>query len=230
MSSWPKTVVAITKKALANQGDSVRAEGAANYMKHVAPFIGIATPERRALTKAVWTDLSLPTSDDLGTAALSLFALPQREYHYAACDLIAKYIACADEYFLAEYLEQLLTTKSWWDTVDGLVTAGVSPLCFRYDATKIIDEWSSSENIWLVRAAICHQRGWKLDTDIDRVLEICGQHWNQKEFFIAKAIGWALRDITRFHPRAVGSFLQKHPSPNAVARREAERGLARCSQ
>ena len=230
MSSWPKTVVAITKKALANQGNSVRAESAGNYMKHVAPFIGIATPERRALTKAVWTDLSLPTSDDLGTAALSLFALPQREYHYAACDLIAKYIACADEYFLAEYLEQLLTTKPWWDTVDGLVTAGVSPLCLRYDATKIIDEWSSSENIWLVRAAICHQRGWKRETDIDRVLQICGQHWNQKEFFIAKAIGWALRDITRINPRAVGSFLQAHPSLNAVARREAERGLARCSQ
>lgn len=227
MSSWPKTVVAVTKKALANQGNAERAEGAGNYMKHVAPFIGIATPERRALTKAAWTDLSLPTSDELGTAALSLFALPQREYHYAACDLIAKYIACADEYFPAEYLEQLLTTRSWWDTVDGLVTAGVSPLCFRYNATQIIDEWSSSENIWLIRAAIGHQRGWKKDTDVKRILEICDQHWDEKEFFIAKAIGWALRDITRFDPRAVRSFLQVHPSPNSVAVREAQRGLDR---
>ena len=227
MSSWPKTVVAVTKKALANQGNVERAEGAGNYMKHVAPFIGIATPERRALTKAAWTDLSLPTSDELGTAALSLFALPQREYHYAACDLIAKYTACADEYFLAEYLEQLLTTRSCWDTVDGLVTAGVSPLCLRYDAAEIIDEWSSSENIWLIRAAIGHQRGWKKDTDVKRILEICDQHWDEKEFFIAKAIGWALRDITRFDPRAVRSFLQVHPSPNSVAVREAQRGLDR---
>lgn len=227
MSSWSKTVVAATKNAFANQGNSVRAEGAGNYMKHVAPFLGIATPERRALTKAAWQDLSLPTSDDLGTAALSLFALPQREYHYAAYDLIAKYISCADEYFLAEYLEPLLTTKSWWDTVDGLVTAGVSPLCFRYDATRIIDEWSSSENIWLVRAAICHQRGWKKDTDIHCVLEICGQHWNQKEFFIAKAIGWALRDLAPLNPVAVRRFLKDHPAPNSVAVREAQRGLNR---
>lgn len=227
MSSWSKTVVAKTKKAFANQGNSVRAEGAGDYMKHVAPFLGIATPERRTLTKAAWQDLSMPTSDDLGTAALSLFALPQREYHYAAYDLIARYISCADEYFLAEYLEPLLTTKSWWDTVDGLVTAGVSPLCFRYDATRIIDEWSSSENIWLIRAAICHQRGWKKDTDINRVLEVCSRHWDKKEFFITKAIGWALRDLAPLNPVAVRRFLQKPPAPNSVAVREAQRGLNR---
>lgn len=229
MSTWPKTVVTATKKALAHQGNPVRAEGAGNYMKHIAPFLGIATPERRALTKAAWKDLPTPHSDELGLAALALFALPQREYHYAACDLIAKYISCADEYFLSEYLEPLLTTKSWWDTVDGLVNAGVSPLCFRYDATKIIDEWTSSKNIWLVRAAIGHQRGWKKETEINRVLDLCHRHWHRKEFFIAKAIGWALRDIAPLDPRAVRDFLQEHPQPNTVAMREAERGLARCS-
>jgi len=230
MSSWADLVIRLTKNALSPHVDVTRAEGAGNYMKHIAPFIGIATPERRAFTKAAWTDLTNPTSDELGEAAIKLFGLPEREYHYAACDLIARYISATDEYFLAEFLEPLLITKSWWDTVDGLVTAGVSPLCFRYDATKIIDEWSSSENIWLVRAAICHQRGWKLETDFDRVLEICAQHWEQREFFIAKAIGWALRDLAPLSPSAVRHFLHSHPQPNTVARREAERGLARCSQ
>ena len=224
---WSKTVVDATKKALAAHSNPMRADGAAKYMKNIAPFLGIATPERRAFTKAAWKELPQPTSDDLGSAALALFALAEREYHYAACDLIEKFIASTDEYFIAEYLEPLLITKSWWDSVDALVNAGVSPLCHRYDASDIINEWSSSDNIWLVRAAIGHQRGWKKDTDIKRVFEICHQHWDEKEFFIAKAIGWALRDITRLNPKSVRDFLQRHPSPNTVATREAQRGLDR---
>jgi 3-methyladenine DNA glycosylase AlkD len=196
-------------------------------MKHVAPFLGIATPERRMATKQAWKALPIPSSDELGEAALQLFMKPEREFHYAACDLIHRYIDSADETFLAEYLEQLLTTKSWWDTVDALVNAGVSPLCWRFDATEIIDQWSESQNRWLIRAAIGHQRGWKSNTDIDQVLHICDRHWEDSEFFIAKAIGWALRDITAVDSQSVRRFLTAHPIKNSVAEREAIRGLKR---
>jgi 3-methyladenine DNA glycosylase AlkD len=153
--------------------------------------------------------------------------LPQREYHYAAYDLIETWIDTTDDYFLAEHVERLLITTPWWDTVDGLVNAAVSPLCYRYDATEIIDDWSNSGNTWLIRAAIGHQRGWKRDTDIERVFEICDQHWPNQEFFIAKAIGWALRDITRIDKRSVQRFLKQHHTKNTVAAREALRGLNR---
>jgi 3-methyladenine DNA glycosylase AlkD len=153
--------------------------------------------------------------------------LREREYHYAAYDLIETFIDATDEYFLAEHVERLLITTPWWDTVDGLVNAAVSPLCYRYDATEIIDDWSNSGNIWLIRAAIGHQRGWKRDTDIGRVFEICDQHWSNQEFFVAKAIGWALRDITRIDKRSVERFLKQHPTKNTVATREAQRGIAR---
>lgn len=96
-----------------------------------------------------------------------------------------------------------------------------------FDATAIIDDWSESENRWLIRAAIGHQRGWKIDTDVDYVLAICDRHWPDSEFFIAKAIGWALRDITSFNPKAVRGFLAEHPTRNSVALREADRGLQR---
>lgn len=102
--------------------------------------------------------------------------LREREYHYAACDLLEKYREVADEYFLAEYVEELLTTKSWWDTVDGLGSSIVSPLCWRYEATDLVLGWSRSPNIWLNRAAIQHQRGWKKNTDIPFVLELCDAH------------------------------------------------------
>lgn len=197
----------------------------AKYMKNIAPFLGIQTVERRQLLKDAWRDLDKPTSDELGTACIDLMKEKEREFHYAVCDLIDKFIACTDEYFLAQYVEPLLTTKSWWDSVDGLGSVAVSPLARRYDATRIIRDWSSSKNIWLNRAAIQHQRGWKKDTDVPYVLSICHAHADSNEFFVAKAIGWALRDIARLNPSAVRIFLRQHPTLSSVAVREARRRL-----
>ena len=196
-------------------------------MKHVAPFLGIPAEPRRKYLRAAWVDLPIPTREQLGRAARQLMQLPEREYHYAAYDLLVKYLANANEHFLAEHVQVLLVTKPWWDTVDGLVNAGVSPLARRYESTALIDAWSESGNIWLIRAAIGHQRGWRTDTDVDRVLHLCGRHWENAEFFVAKAIGWALRDLARLDPPAVRAFLARHEHPNMVAVREANRGLNR---
>lgn len=225
-TDWARDVVERTIAALEPHTDPERAAGAFAYMKGVAPFIGISAPDRRKFLRAAWATLHDPTSNQLGRAALALMQLPQREYHYAAYDLIERYIKLADAKFLPAFGEKLLTTTSWWDSVDGLVTEMVSPLCRRYDHDDLIDDWSAAHNIWLIRAAIGHQRGWKRDTDIGRVLELCDRHWAAKEFFIAKAIGWALRDLARIEPSAVRLFLAAHPSTNRVAIREAERGLA----
>jgi 3-methyladenine DNA glycosylase AlkD len=227
MYTWKQEVVAATEKAFRNQGNKTKAAGAFTYMKEIAPFLGISAPDRRRLAKTEWKKIRTPTSDELGNAALALMHLREREYHYAAYDLIETFIDATDECFLAEHVERLLITTPWWDTVDGLVNAAVSPLCYRYDATEIIDDWSNSGDIWLIRAAIGHQRGWKRDTDFERVFELCDQHWSNQEFFIAKAIGWALRDITRIDKRSVERFLKQHPNKNTVATREAQRGIAR---
>lgn len=227
MSSWPRQVVALTRAALEPLADAERAAGAFSYMKGVAPFLGITAPARRAALRSAWADLSAPTSDELGSAAVFLMKQREREFHYAAYDLLARYIRHADEYFLAKYVEPLLTTKPWWDTVDGLVNAAVSPLCLRFDASQIIHDWSESGNRWLVRAAITHQRGWKSETDVRFVLSLCDRHWQDREFFVAKAIGWVLRDLTVDDRPAVVRFLKQHDTKNRVAIREAERGLRR---
>lgn len=227
MNPWARGVVRRTKAALVPLADADRAAGAFAYMRGVAPFLGITTPDRRRAIEQAWSGLRPPTSAELGEAAVALMALPEREYHYAAYDLLAKYIEVADEYFLSEFVEPLLQTKSWWDTVDGIGTAAVTPLCVRFDADGIIDEWSASGNRWLVRAAIQHQRGRRRATDVTRVLALCDQHWADPEFFVAKAIGWALRDLTAIDRRAVVRFLKRHDATNRVAIREAERGLAR---
>lgn len=197
----------------------------ASYMKGVAPFLGIQAPERRRALRQAWKSLRAPSSDELGVAAISLMAQIEREYHYAASDLMDRYRSSADEFFLDGFMTDVLVTKPWWDTVDALVTTGVSPMCQEFDADWLIDEWSNSGDRWLIRAAITHQRGWKQGTNVNRVLGLCDRHWDNQEFFIAKAIGWALRDLAWIDPKAVQTFLAQHSDRNSVARREAQRGL-----
>jgi 3-methyladenine DNA glycosylase AlkD len=203
-----------------------RAIGAQAYMKDIAPFIGVATPERRSLVKKIARELPKPSSAELGATARKLWKLEEREFQYAANDLIDIHIATADKNFLAEHVEFLLTTKPWWDTVDGLGSVAVSPLTDKYGCEKLIDKWNKSSNMWLNRAAIQHQRGRKLETDVKLVLGYCDDHSDSNEFFIVKAIGWALRDIAKVNPKAVRDFLKAHPDLGRVAVREAERGLA----
>ncbi len=205
--------------------DAHRSIGAFNYMKGIAPFLGIDAPTRRKILKKIFLDLPEPTSDQLGKTALALMKLQQREYHYAAYDLIEFFIEYADETFLDKYAEKLITTTPWWDTVDGLGTAMISPLTILYPNKKLIEKWNRSENIWLIRSSIQHQRGRRKQTNVPYVLELCQRHAQSKEFFIVKAIGWALRDISRFNKHAVREFLKSNPDLGTVAVREANKYL-----
>ena len=207
--------------------DRKRAIGAQAYMKDIAPFIGVVTPERRSLVKNISRELPRPSSAELGATARTLWKLEEREFQYAANDLIDIHIAVADKNFLAEHVEYLLTTKPWWDTVDGLGSVAISPLTDKYGCEKLIEKWNKSSNMWLNRAAIQHQRGRKYETDVKLILKYCDDHSDSDEFFIVKAIGWALRDIAKIAPRDVRDFLKSHPDLGRVAVREAERGLAR---
>ena len=213
--------------ALKSMGDRKRAIGAQMYMKDVAPFIGVATPERRALVKKIAKELKFPTSDELGSTARKLWKLDEREFQYAANDLIGIHWKVADKNFLADHVEHLLISKSWWDTVDGLGSVAVSPLTDKYGCEKLIEKWNKSPNIWLNRAAIQHQRGRRFEADNKLILRYCHEHSDSKEFFIVKAIGWALRDMAAVSPQDVRRFLKDHPDIGRVAVREAERGLRR---
>lgn len=208
-------------------GNRKRAIGAQAYMKDISPFIGVATPERRALVKKIAKELPIPNSQELGATARKLWKLEEREFQYAANDLVDIHWKIADKNFLADHVEHLIVTKSWWDTVDGLGSVAVSPLTDKFGNEKLIAQWNNSSNMWLNRAAIQHQRGRRYETDVKLVLQYCDDHSDSKEFFIVKAIGWALRDISAINPLAVRDFLKAHPDLGRVAVREAERGLGR---
>ena len=224
-TTWQREVFERSAATLRDHANPDNAIAMQAYMKDVAPYLGIPSGERRTVLREAWRDLTPPSSDELGEASLLLFQEDERELHYAAEDLIAKFIALTDEWFLVEYVEPLLTFKPWWDTVDGLGSVAVSPLCWRYDANALVRKWSRSENLWLNRAAIQHQRGWRRDTDVAFVLELCAAHAHSSEFFVVKASGWALRDIARLDPASVRRFVRQHPELGSVGVREAKRGL-----
>jgi 3-methyladenine DNA glycosylase AlkD len=219
--------IKVLSPELISLADRKRAIGAQAYMKDIAPFIGVATPERRATVKKIAKSMNVPTSDELGATARKLWKLEEREFQYAANDLIDIHWKVADKDFLANHVEHLIVTKSWWDTVDGLGSVAISPLADKYGCEKLIEKWNKSQNMWLNRAAIQHQRGRKYETDVKLILQYCDDHSESTEFFIVKAIGWALRDIAKINPRAVRDFLKSHPDLGRVAVREAERGLGR---
>jgi 3-methyladenine DNA glycosylase AlkD len=223
--------VGASVEALAPLADTSRAPAMQAYMKDVAPFLGVATPVRRHALRAAWSGLAPLDEAGVSRAARTLWALPEREYQYAACDLLARHGRVLTGRFVADPVQDLVTTRPWWDTVDSLGTAAITPLVARHPAqVDLMWAWLDSGDRWLIRAAIQHQRGLKDTTDLDRLFAMCERFTTEREFFIAKAIGWALRDVTRWNPRAVQQFVDEHPELSPVARREAMRGLSRSAR
>lgn len=221
------TWVATTVAALTPLADADHAASERAYMKDVAPFLGMYTKDRRAAQRAAWKPLPRLGAADVASVAERLWDMPEREYQYAACDLLFSRRRDLAPALIRDPIEQFVTTKPWWDTVDAL-GATITPLV-RRDPTLVdlMWTWLRSGDRWLTRAAIGHQRGLRAETDVPRLLAMCDEVAGDREFFVAKAVGWALRDLTAWDPASVQSFVDEHPDLPRVARREAERGLAR---
>ena len=211
-------------EAAADQADAV---GMFAYAKEIAPFYGIRAPVRRQIVKPIFKSLPEPTFKELARAARALWKLSEREYQYAACDMLAFFIKKLDADFLDEHGQYLISHKSWWESVDSLGTAAVSPLTVRYPSVTLMNAWNKSDNIWLNRAAIQHQRGRREATDLDLLFRYCDYHSSSQIFWITKAIGWALRDVANFNRPAVTQFLKTHPELDRVAVREANKHLTK---
>jgi 3-methyladenine DNA glycosylase AlkD len=190
--------------------DPERAAQAEAYLRDQFPFLGISTPARRALTRTVLKGLPAPDEEDLRTVALACWALDEREFHYFACDWLRKHVAVPGPGFLAT-VRILVTTKSWWDTVDPLAARVAGGLVRRHPQLGAeLDAWSGDPNMWLVRTAILHQLFYGADTDQDRLFDYCTRQAGHRDFFVRKAIGWALRQYAYTDPEAVSRYVSRH--------------------
>jgi 3-methyladenine DNA glycosylase AlkD len=198
-----------------------KAESMSRYMKNQFPFLGIQTPERRQLLRTFLAEHGKPAKEDLPAIVRGLWALPEREYPIIALDLLEKNIKHIDESFVPLF-EEIITTKSWWDTVDyiaarlvGTVFAASPHLISHY-----IPKWMESGNMWLQRSAILFQLKYKSNTDTNLLFSIIQELSDSKEFFIQKAIGWALREYAKTDAQAVLQFAEAH-SLAPLSKREA---------
>ncbi|MEU0396241.1 DNA alkylation repair protein [Streptomyces sp. NPDC006208] len=188
--------------------DAARAAQAAAYMKDVAPFLGIPTPERRALSRTVLDGTGRPAEADCAAIALRCWELPEREYHYFAADYLRRHVGRCSSGFLP-VTRHLVETVPWWDTVDLLAAHVVGPLVAADSTlTAEMDAWIDDENLWVARTALLHQLRRRGTTDAERLFGYCLRRAGHPDFFIRKAIGWALREYGKTDPDAVREFVE----------------------
>jgi 3-methyladenine DNA glycosylase AlkD len=201
-----------------------RAAAQRAYMRDQFPFLGIGASDQKALTRAALAGLATPTEDDLRSLALACWARPEREYQYAACFVLRRHVGRCSAGFLPT-ARTLITEKSWWDTVDTLAAHTVGPLVLaHHELGDVMDAWARDENLWLVRTAILHQLRYREATSERRLFAYCAAQAGHPDFFIRKAIGWALREYSRTSPDAVRDFVAAtRLSP--LSTREALRNL-----
>jgi len=197
------------------------------YMRDQFPFLGVPTPVRRAATRRVLGRMAAPDAGVIARWSRRLWAEPEREFQYVACDLLARWNRALDHRFLAETVEALIISKSWWDSVDALRPTVMAVVQREPGAVNQMYKWIESENIWLVRSALMHQLTLRGGADQRRLFELCARHAKDTEFFVAKAVGWALRDYSYSDPKAVLSFVARHPELSPLARREALKVIKR---
>ena len=199
----------LIREALEPLGDGERAMKMAAYTKDHFDFLGVMAGPRREAQREFLNLATKGPIEDVWLTVDECWDEPEREFQYVGADLLRKNLQRLSPDDLP-HLKRLIETKSWWDTVDSLAAHPVGSVVKRHNLGSVMDEWIDSENIWVARTAIIHQLTYKRDTDPDRLFEFCVRRAGDKEFFIRKAIGWALRQYSRFDAEAVKAFVAQH--------------------
>lgn len=206
--------------------DISNAHGQQAYMRNLFVFHGIKKPTRAALQKEVFSSHSITTEKELISSLSLLWELPQREYQYTTLDLAYKYRKLWTSDMFSTF-ESFIRTKSWWDTVDTLASKLVGSLVQNNPGlSKTMDAWILDNNMWIRRSAIIYQLSYKDKTNAEQLFRYCRTCMHEKEFFIQKAIGWALRSYARTAPKQVIAFLTAEKDSLApLSYREASKHL-----
>lgn len=205
--------------------DARQARGMAAYMRDQFPFLGIKSPQRRELLRAFLKEYGLPTPQEAPAVARALWQQPHREQQYNGLDILIRLQKKLEPDFVP-VLEWLITNKSWWDTVDGLAGNVAGTIFARFpDAQEsAVQRWRSLEDIWLRRTTLLHQLKYKVKTDVPLLFSLIEQNRQDPEFFIQKAIGWALREYSKTDAAAVRRFVAQ-TALTPFAEREALKWL-----
>jgi 3-methyladenine DNA glycosylase AlkD len=213
--------------ALSERADADKAEGMQAYMKTKMPFYGVQKPGRKPILKEIVSRFEPETREEYEDLVQTLWELPHREEKY-----LAQGVATAHNEFITPdslpLYKRMIVEGAWWDFVDEVATHMIRPLVIGYptEVWPVVDTWVGDEDLWLRRSAIICQVGAKESTDADRLFRFCLARAHESEFFIRKAIGWALREYAKTDPGAVAEFVGTHrPELSGLSFREATKHI-----
>jgi len=201
--------------------DETRAAQMSKYMRNLFPFYGINKPVLERLLKSLKTAGELPDFNQMHETVESLYAEEYRESHHIALEILKLYRKQLTPAHLP-WIESLIIRNSWWDSVDILAPSIAGTILRNHPEflEKTLTDWNQQENIWLIRSSIIAQLKFRTLTDVDLLFRLILPHTGNSEFFIAKAIGWALREYSKTDATVVAQFVEKTPMQN-LSKREA---------
>ena len=195
------------------------------YMKSEMPFLGIQAPALRRVCRDVFAAHPLSSRNELEELVLDMWRRAEfREERYAVLALLARY----PQWVSLPLLERLIVEGAWWDYVDTLAHRAGDLLRRDPSVAGGLRAWSRNPNLWKRRASIICQLGFKERTDLELLYACIEPNLTDREFFVRKAIGWALRDYAWHDPREVERYVREHADRlSALSKREATKNFVK---
>jgi 3-methyladenine DNA glycosylase AlkD len=212
-------------QVLENQNQAVKM---AAYMKNIAPFFGVSSIPRKMIynkwKETLPKDLSFEKRWEL---IFLLWEQEEREFQYVAVDWLNSWNKKLIQKDDLKNLQLIIQSKSWWDTVDLLASNFLSSFIIKFpDLTiEMIENWSDTTDFWLHRSTLIFQLKYKQKTDLDLLSQQISKFKSNNEFFVQKAIGWSLREVSKWNPKWVKNELEKQQLIG-LAKREASKYLS----
>jgi len=206
--------------------DPKRAPQMQAYMKSKMPYHGVPSPAMRAACQKVFGELELPSAAAWSRAVLSIWRGARfREERYGAIELtgIRRAVPFQNLEALPMY-EEMIVTGAWWDYVDSIAARRLGLLLrlFPKPIRREMLAWSRSDDLWKRRSAVLCQLGFKEETDLDLLYATIKPALSSREFFLRKAIGWALRQYAWTDPKEVARYVRAHAAElSPLSKREA---------
>jgi 3-methyladenine DNA glycosylase AlkD len=210
------------QKIFAANADATNAKGAKAYLLNQFEFYGIKTPLRRQLCKEFYKANPIKDHNELSKIIKECFNEPQRELHYFAIELLGHHKQLWSKKTLP-LIEWMITHNSWWDSVDSTNSHVIGKFFLTYPefTEEYTYKWNRSSNKWLQRMSILFQLIYKDKTNTTLLTEYIEYCQFEEDFFIRKAIGWALRSYANTNAKWVVLFVKAHPKLSNLSKREA---------
>jgi len=224
--SAPKYILPL-QEAFKSQAEPILAAQMKDYMRGQFAYFGLKAPVRKELTRMHRNKGGLIPEEEKEVIVKWCWNQPQREYQYFAMEMLDKVVKREESSIIVLY-EYMITTKSWWDTIDYIATHLVGPYFKKFpdQIIPLTNRWMSSENVWLQRTCLLFQLKYKKDLNVALLEEFIEHLRLSKEFFIRKAIGWVLREYSKTNPDYVIDYVDKNDL-SGLSKREALKWINR---